>query len=61
MKDFETAFANFIDGEEYKKGEETLFSIVRAAFVSGWLAASADDVLMTQQDAAAESPVTNEG
>ena len=61
MKDFELAFANFVDGQEYERADETLFSIVRAAFVSGWLAASADDALPLPQDTTAEFTVPNEG
>ena len=37
--DFEQAFSNFIDRREYDQAESALFSMVRIAFKSGWLAA----------------------
>ena len=38
-KDFEHAFSEFIDQQEYDEAENALFSIVRAAFIAGWKAA----------------------
>lgn len=40
MKDFEEAFGDFIDRREYDSAENALFSMVRIAFVAGWLAAN---------------------
>lgn len=37
--DFEKAFEQFIDREEYDSAENALFLIVRTAFKAGWLAA----------------------
>lgn len=37
--DFEKAFSDFIDRREYDQAENALFSMVRVAFVAGWLAA----------------------
>ena len=39
MIDFEGAFSDFIDNTEYDQAEQALFTIVRAAFRAGWLAA----------------------
>ena len=39
MIDFEAAFGDFIDQSEYDQAEQALFTIVRAAFRAGWLAA----------------------
>lgn len=40
--DFEKCFGEFIDRREYDKAENALFSMVRIAFVAGWLAAGGD-------------------
>ena len=37
--EFEFAFSEFLDRHEYDEAEQALFSIVRAAFQAGWLAA----------------------
>lgn len=39
MRAFEEAFGDFIDGEMYDEVEKILFSIVRAAYIAGWMAA----------------------
>ena len=36
---FEKMFNDFLEREEYDAAESALFSIVRAAFTAGWLAA----------------------
>lgn len=40
--DFEKSFADFIDRHEYDQAENALFSMIRIAFKSGWLAAGGD-------------------
>ena len=37
--EFEEAFSNFLDRDEYDEAENYLFSMVRLAFSAGWLAA----------------------
>jgi len=37
--DFEEAFGNFLERTEYDKASNALFSLARAAFQAGWLAA----------------------
>lgn len=37
--EFEQAFGRWIDGAEYDKAEETLFQLLRGAFLAGWNAA----------------------
>ena len=44
MKNFEQLFSDFIDGTEYDKAEEALFSLIRMAFKAGWLAAGGEVV-----------------
>lgn len=39
---FEEAFGTFLERREYDEAESALFSIVRAAFLSGWLAAGGE-------------------
>jgi hypothetical protein len=39
MPDFEASFGEFLDGEDYDKAENDLFSIARIAFTAGWEAA----------------------
>ena len=39
MIDFEVAFGAFIDRREFDQAENALFSMVRIAFMAGWLAA----------------------
>ncbi len=36
---FEIAFGEFLDSQEYDRAEDALFSLVRAAFRAGYLAA----------------------
>ncbi len=40
--DFEAAFSDFLDRQEYDQTEMALFDIVRIAFLSGWKAAGGD-------------------
>ena len=40
--DFELAFSNFLDREEYDEAEAALFAMVRTAFLAGWKAAGGD-------------------
>ncbi|MCL2842783.1 MAG: hypothetical protein FWE28_04860 [Oscillospiraceae bacterium] len=42
MKEFESSFSDFIDGQEYDKAEDALFSLVRMAFKAGWQAAGGE-------------------
>lgn len=39
MSDFDKIFENFLESQEYDKAEDALFSIARAAYKAGWLAA----------------------
>jgi len=39
MVDFEQCFSDFLERPEYDRAEAELFTIVRAAFQAGWLAA----------------------
>jgi len=39
MQDFEKSFGDFIDQKEYDQAEDALFTIVRASYRAGWLAA----------------------
>lgn len=40
--DFEGAFSDFLDSEEYDKIEEAIFRLARSAFEAGWRAAGGD-------------------
>ena len=40
--EFEKAFSEFIDRREYDEAENSLFSIVRIAFLAGWKAAGGE-------------------
>ena len=40
--DFELAFGNFLEQEEYDAAEQALFDLVRAAFEAGWKAAGGE-------------------
>ena len=37
--EFEQAFSDFLDTKAYDDAEDTLFSVIRMAFVAGWKAA----------------------
>ncbi len=37
--DFEAAFSEFLECREYDEAESSLFTVVRQAFIAGWLAA----------------------
>ena len=37
--EFEEAFAAFLEQREYDRAEDFLFSLARAAFAAGWMAA----------------------
>ena len=37
--EYEAAFGRFLEQEEYDEAEDALFSLARAAFQAGWLAA----------------------
>lgn len=39
---FEDAFSDFLEQREYDRAEDFLFSLARAAFVAGWLAAGGE-------------------
>ena len=41
--EFEQAFGQWIDGATYDKAEETLFQLLRGAFLAGWKAAQAQN------------------
>jgi len=56
MQDFEGSFSTFIDGTEYDKAEDAIFSLVRTAFKAGWLAAGGE--LPKSQDVADKTPST---
>ena len=34
--EFEGKFSDFIDGAEYDKAEDALFTVIRAAYAAGW-------------------------
>ena len=36
---FEQAFSDFLATKEYDDAEDTLFSVIRMAFLAGWMAA----------------------
>lgn len=36
---FEQAFETFLESEQYDQAEDALFSLARAAFLAGWVAA----------------------
>lgn len=36
MENFEKLFSQFIDGEDYDKAEDYLFTIIRTAFTAGY-------------------------
>ena len=40
--EFEIAFSNFLDCREYDDAQEYIFSIARAAFSAGWIAAGGE-------------------
>ena len=40
--EFEKAFSDFMERREYDQAENALFSMVRIAFVAGWLAAGGE-------------------
>lgn len=40
--DFELAFSNFLERREYDEAENSLFCVVRAAFLAGWKAAGGE-------------------
>lgn len=50
MPDFETAFGEWIDGTAYDAAEDALFSVVRAAFTAGWIAAGGKAPIKIQKD-----------
>lgn len=37
--EFEKAFSDFLESRDYDEAEDTLFSLIRMAFVAGWKAA----------------------
>mgnify|MGYP004556786965 CR=1 FL=1 len=39
---FESAFGKFIEQQEYDGAAQAIFSLARAAFLAGWLAAGGD-------------------
>jgi hypothetical protein len=45
MPDFEAVFGDFLDCRDYDRAENALFSIVRASFKAGWIAAGGDPPL----------------
>ena len=42
--EFDNAFSDFIDGEEYDKTEDVLFNLVLSAFKAGWKAAGGESL-----------------
>ena len=42
MQDFEGAFSEYIDCNNYDRAQEALFTIIREAFRAGWLAANGE-------------------
>ena len=41
--EFEAAFDRFLEQAEYDEAEDALFSLARAAFQAGWLAAGGEE------------------
>ena len=41
--DYEESFGRFLEQEEYDEAEDALFSLVRAAFQAGWMAAGGEE------------------
>ena len=46
--DYEAAFGRFLEQTEYDEAEDALFSLVRAAFQAGWLAAGGEESAATR-------------
>ena len=46
--DYEEAFGRFLEQTEYDEAEDALFSLVRAAFQAGWLAAGGEESATTR-------------
>jgi hypothetical protein len=42
MRDFEKLFEDFLLSKDYDYGENVLFSMLRTAFTSGWIAAGCE-------------------
>ena len=41
--EYEEAFGRFLEQAEYDEAEDALFSLVRAAFQAGWMAAGGEE------------------
>ena len=46
--EYEEAFGRFLERAEYDEAEDALFSLVRAAFQAGWLAAGGEESAATR-------------
>ena len=42
--EFDKAFSEFLDDEQYEKTSDALFKLIRSAFTAGWKAALGSDV-----------------
>ena len=40
--DFEKSFSDFLETKEYDQATEILFSLMRSAFLAGWIAAGGE-------------------
>ena len=42
--EFDKAFSEFLDDEQYEKVNDALFELIQAAFAAGWKAALGSDI-----------------
>ena len=42
--EFDKAFSEFLDDEQYEKTSEAMYSLIRTAFIAGWKAALGSDI-----------------
>ena len=42
--EFDQAFSEFLDDEQYEKTNDALFELIQAAFTAGWKAALGSDI-----------------
>ena len=42
--EFDKAFSEFMDDEQYERASDALFELIQAAFTAGWKAALGSDI-----------------
>ena len=42
--EFDKAFSEFLDNEQYGKTSDAMFELIQAAFTAGWMAALGSDI-----------------